>query len=104
MVDASRGAGMVFICNPNNPTSTLHPLSDIEIAVREIKQRSPETAILIDEAYIEYSTAPGGGLRGAAGARSAGRLHHADVLEGARSRRDADGVCPRAAGHRDEDS
>ena len=61
MVDASRGAGMVFICNPNNPTSTLHPLSDIEIAVREIKQRSPETAILIDEAYIEYSTAPGVG-------------------------------------------
>ncbi len=61
MVDASRGAGMVFICNPNNPTSTLHTLSDIEIAVREIKQRSPETAILIDEAYIEYSTAPGVG-------------------------------------------
>ena len=61
MVEASRGAGLVFLCNPNNPTSTIHPLSEIEIAVREIKNRSPETAILIDEAYIHYSTAPGVG-------------------------------------------
>ncbi len=59
MVEASSGAGLVFICNPNNPTSTIHTLADIEIAVREIKQRSPETAVLIDEAYFEYSTAPG---------------------------------------------
>jgi histidinol-phosphate aminotransferase len=61
MVEASKGAGLVFLCNPNNPTSTIHPLTEIEIAVRQIKQRSPETAILIDEAYIDYSTAPGVG-------------------------------------------
>ena len=61
MVDASTGAGLVFLCNPNNPTSTIHPLSDIETAVRAIKQRSPDTAILIDEAYIHYATVPGVG-------------------------------------------
>jgi histidinol-phosphate aminotransferase len=61
MVAASSGAGLVFLCNPNNPTSTIHPLADIEKAVRAIKQRSPETAVLIDEAYIDYSTAPGVG-------------------------------------------
>ena len=59
MVAAATGAGLVFICNPNNPTSTVHTLSDIEQAVRAIKQRSPETGILIDEAYIDYVTAPG---------------------------------------------
>ncbi len=61
MVDASTGAGLVFLCNPNNPTSTIHPLSDIETAVRAIKRRSPDTAILIDEAYIHYATVPGVG-------------------------------------------
>ena len=61
MVDAATGAGLVFLCNPNNPTSTIHPLSDIETAVRTIKRRSPGTAILIDEAYIHYATAPGVG-------------------------------------------
>jgi histidinol-phosphate aminotransferase len=61
MVAASTGAGLVFICNPNNPTSTVHTLADVEKAVRAIKQRSPETGILIDEAYIDYATASGVG-------------------------------------------
>ena len=61
MVEASSGAGLVFLCNPNNPTSTIHTLSDIETAVRAIKRRSPDTAILIDEAYIHYATVPGVG-------------------------------------------
>ncbi len=61
MVSAATGAGLVFICNPNNPTSTVHTLADVEQAVRTIKQRSPETGILIDEAYIDYATATGVG-------------------------------------------
>ncbi len=61
MIDAAAGAGLVFLCNPNNPTSTVHTLADIERTVRAIKQRSPETGILIDEAYIDYATAPGTG-------------------------------------------
>ncbi|MEW6319489.1 MAG: histidinol-phosphate transaminase [Acidobacteriota bacterium] len=61
MIAASTGAGLVFICNPNNPTSTVHTLADVERAVRTIKKNSPETGILIDEAYIDYVTSPGAG-------------------------------------------
>ena len=61
LVSASSGAGLVFLCNPNNPSSTIHKLSDVEQAVRDIKKKSPTTAILIDEAYIDYATAPGVG-------------------------------------------
>ena len=61
MIRASIGAGLVFLCNPNNPTSSVQSTSDVEQAVRIIKQRSPETGILIDEAYLEYATAPGSG-------------------------------------------
>jgi histidinol-phosphate aminotransferase len=59
MIRASIGAGLVFLCNPNNPTSTVQTSTDIEQTVRTIKQRSPETGILIDEAYLEYATKPG---------------------------------------------
>jgi histidinol-phosphate aminotransferase len=61
LVSASSGAGLVFLCNPNNPSSTIHKQSDVEQAVRDIKKKSPTTAILIDEAYIDYATAPGVG-------------------------------------------
>ena len=59
MVQAANGAGLVFLCNPNNPTSTAHTLADVEQAVRAIKQQSPDTAVLVDEAYLDYATAPG---------------------------------------------
>jgi histidinol-phosphate aminotransferase len=58
MADAARGAGMVFLCNPNNPTATAHKLADVEKFVRRVKQDSPDTAILIDEAYIDYAYDP----------------------------------------------
>ncbi len=61
LIRGAIGSGLVFLCNPNNPTSTIHTLADVERAVRTIKERSPETGILIDEAYIDYSTAPGVG-------------------------------------------
>jgi histidinol-phosphate aminotransferase len=59
MIKASIGAGLVFLCNPNNPTSTVQTSADIEQTVRTIKQRSPDTGILIDEAYLEYATKAG---------------------------------------------
>jgi histidinol-phosphate aminotransferase len=59
MIRASIGAGLVFLCNPNNPTSTVQTSADVEQTVRTIKQRSPDTGILIDEAYLEYATKPG---------------------------------------------
>ena len=54
MAVAARGAGMVFLCNPNNPTGTAHPATAVEAFLRRVKRESPETAILVDEAYMDY--------------------------------------------------
>jgi histidinol-phosphate aminotransferase len=59
MASAANGAGMVFLCNPNNPTGTAHPAGAVEAFVRQVKARSPDTAILLDEAYIDYAVDPG---------------------------------------------
>ena len=59
MAAASRGAGMVFLCNPNNPTGTCHTARDVAAFVERVKRDSPQTAILIDEAYTEYTFGSG---------------------------------------------
>ena len=56
MADAANGAGMVFLCNPNNPTATAHALTDVAAFIRRVKSSSPDTAILVDEAYLDYAT------------------------------------------------
>jgi histidinol-phosphate aminotransferase len=58
MLDASSNAGLIFLCNPNNPTGTAHPASAIREFVDAVHQRSPETYILVDEAYFEYVDDP----------------------------------------------
>jgi len=59
MAEAAKGAGMIFFCNPNNPTGTVHNAAAVEKFVRRVKQTSPDTRILIDEAYIDYVHDPG---------------------------------------------
>jgi histidinol-phosphate aminotransferase len=54
-----KGAGLVYICNPNNPTSTINSAQEIKDFVAEVKKASPTTAILIDEAYCDYVSDPG---------------------------------------------
>jgi histidinol-phosphate aminotransferase len=58
MVEAAKGAGLVFFCNPNNPTATVHGKSAVADMVKEIRAASPDTMILIDEAYHDYVTDP----------------------------------------------
>ncbi|HQZ41122.1 MAG TPA: histidinol-phosphate transaminase [Vicinamibacterales bacterium] len=58
MVEASKGAGLVFFCNPNNPTATVHGHSAVADMVKAIRAASPDTMILIDEAYHDYVTDP----------------------------------------------
>jgi histidinol-phosphate aminotransferase len=58
MTDAARGAGLVYFCNPNNPTATVHGKADVEAFVEHVMRASPETTILIDEAYHEYVADP----------------------------------------------
>lgn len=56
MAGAAMGAGLVFLCNPNNPTGTVHSLADVTDFVDFVKKESPYTAILLDEAYYDYVT------------------------------------------------
>jgi len=43
---------LVIVCNPNNPTSTALPLSEITAFIERIP---PEVAVILDEAYIEFN-------------------------------------------------
>jgi histidinol-phosphate aminotransferase len=58
MASAARGAGLVFLCNPNNPTSTIYTAKEIGDFIAKVKAASPTTAIHIDEAYIDYHDLP----------------------------------------------
>jgi histidinol-phosphate aminotransferase len=60
MADASKGAGLAFVCNPNNPTATVHSISAIADFVKKVRATSPGTAIHIDEAYLDYAADPNG--------------------------------------------
>jgi histidinol-phosphate aminotransferase len=53
------GAGLVYICNPNNPTATTSSAKEITEFIAAVKKASPTTGILLDEAYIDYATDPG---------------------------------------------
>ena len=46
-----KGAGLVYLCNPNNPTGTINGAQEIKDFIAEVKKTSPTTAVLIDEAY-----------------------------------------------------
>ncbi|HKV26531.1 MAG TPA: histidinol-phosphate transaminase [Candidatus Acidoferrum sp.] len=47
--DAS--TGLIYICNPNNPTATLTPRKDLESFIRKLPS---STTVLIDEAYHDF--------------------------------------------------
>ena len=58
MADAAQGAGLVFLCNPNNPTSASHSAETVSAFIEHVVSSSPGTGILVDEAYIDYATDP----------------------------------------------
>ncbi len=55
MVAVSKGAGLVYICNPNNPSGTVHSPETIASTINAILRESPDTMIHLDEAYIDYA-------------------------------------------------
>ena len=59
MTVKATGAGLVYICNPNNPTSTVVPAADVMALIEAVVKASPTTKILVDEAYFEYADMPG---------------------------------------------
>ena len=59
LLDASKGGGMVFFCNPNNPVATAVDGKTTRDFIAELGKSSPDTTTLVDEAYFEYATMPG---------------------------------------------
>ena len=57
LLSRAAGAGLVFLCNPNNPTGTVLGASDVTAFVSRVTSGSTAT-ILIDEAYHEYVEDP----------------------------------------------
>lgn len=55
MAAASPNAGLIYICNPNNPTGTLTPKAEIEWLVANKPKGS---IVMVDEAYTHISEAP----------------------------------------------
>lgn len=56
---ASVGSGLVFFCNPNNPVATAVTGSDTRSYLTTLMKQSPDTTVLVDEAYFEYGTMAG---------------------------------------------
>lgn len=55
MLAADPQAGMLYLCNPNNPTGTLTPTE----AIRQALANKPKGSVLVvDEAYIDFCDAP----------------------------------------------
>jgi histidinol-phosphate aminotransferase len=55
MLAADPQAGMLYLCNPNNPTGTLTPTE----AIRQALANKPKGCVLVvDEAYIDFCDAP----------------------------------------------
>jgi histidinol-phosphate aminotransferase len=55
---AAKGAGLVFYCNPSNPSSTFVGAKATRDFLAKVASQSPDTTILVDEAYFDYVTEP----------------------------------------------
>ena len=93
---ASPSAGLIYVCNPNNPTGSVTRKEDIDYLVAHMPA---ETLLLLDEAYIHLSTTAETGtphitagknvmilrtfskLYGMAGLRAGAALGRPEVLE-----------------------
>ncbi len=49
------GGGLIYICNPNNPTGNITPKQDIAWVVANLPAN---TVLLVDEAYLHFNTSP----------------------------------------------
>jgi histidinol-phosphate aminotransferase len=57
--NAATKAGLVFYCNPNNPVATAIDGKNTRDFIEKVLRASPQTTILVDEAYFDYATLPG---------------------------------------------
>lgn len=55
MLAADPQAGMLYLCNPNNPTGTITPLDAIRLA---LANKPTGSVLVVDEAYIDFADVP----------------------------------------------
>ena len=55
---SAKGAGMVFLNNPNNPTATVLSGNAVDAFIERVLAADPQCVVLIDEAYHDYVTDP----------------------------------------------
>jgi histidinol-phosphate aminotransferase len=55
MLNAATKGGLIYVCNPNNPTASITPKDELRDF---IAKTPPETMILVDEAYFHYADSP----------------------------------------------
>lgn len=58
MLAQARGAGLVFLCNPNNPTGTVHGAAAVRDFIAHTNRANPDCVVMVDEAYHEYVDDP----------------------------------------------
>lgn len=51
MAEASRGARVVVLCRPHNPTGTVESAADVQ---RFLTRVPPDVVVVLDEAYVEF--------------------------------------------------
>ena len=59
MLAKAPGAGLIYVCNPNNPTGGTVTGAALTAFVARLKTVAPEARVLVDEAYFEYADEPG---------------------------------------------
>ena len=52
---AVAGAGLIYICNPNNPTASITSKDKVRAFLQSVPQT---TMVLVDEAYFHYAETP----------------------------------------------
>jgi hypothetical protein len=52
---AAADEGLIYICNPNNPTASITPRNELREFINKVP---PTTMILVDEAYFHYADSP----------------------------------------------
>jgi histidinol-phosphate aminotransferase len=54
-MSAAAKQGLIYVCNPNNPTASITPKGELR---QFVENTAPETTILVDEAYFHYADSP----------------------------------------------
>lgn len=58
MLAQVKGAGLVFLCNPNNPTGHVHGAAAVTAFVEAALAADPDVIVMVDEAYHEFVDDP----------------------------------------------